>query len=127
MNRRSPLRFLMEVGSFCKFLHPLISNLRSPDNWPMDLGSFLMEQLLMSKFSKLVSPPKVLGNLFKLSHRLSVRNRSSLRSPIELGRHCSLSQAMSNDQRPIKSPMDSGSSVTMMSSNVSHVSDFNAP
>ncbi|KAG0565946.1 hypothetical protein KC19_7G025800 [Ceratodon purpureus] len=127
MNRRRPLRFLMELGSFCKFLHPFISNLRSPDNWPMDLGSFLMEHLSMCTSSNLVSPPKVLGNLFKLPQRLSLRSRSSLRSQIEFGRHCSLSQVISNSVRPIKSPKDSGSSVTVLSFNKSHFRDLRAP
>jgi hypothetical protein len=56
MNSRRLLSCLMEVGSFCNFLHALISNFQSRHSNPIDFGSLLMGQKLLSTANLLVLP-----------------------------------------------------------------------
>ncbi|KAG0578814.1 hypothetical protein KC19_4G051200 [Ceratodon purpureus] len=71
--------FLMEVGSFSKFLHPVTVSDRSCDSRPIDLGSFLMGQHRIVNLFKLVIAPRFLGNLVRCRHLDSSRVRSTFK------------------------------------------------
>lgn len=126
----NPFRFLscvMEVGSFYKLLHSIILNHWSLNNRPIEFGSLMMGQYITYRSSNLINASKVLGNLFKLSQWLNHKNLSILRSPVDFGRHCSLSQLIFNLVRHIKSPKESGSLLRVLSRKSRISMLFNAP